>query len=242
MVATTYPQARVLSDVRLRDLVLIVLAASTGAVDAISWLGLRKVFSAFMTGNLAFLGFRAGGAAGPSAGRVLCALAAFSVGALLCGLIVRRVRDTRPLWSPRVTLALAVSVVLEAVFLAVWTSVGGHPSTAAGDVLIGISSLAMGVQSAAIFSLGLRAIFTTAVTATVTVFFGDLAGWAQARGERYRLLEVALAVLAGAAGGALLFDHAPRWAPALPLGLTAFAVATAAAAFATPAPTPAVRR
>jgi uncharacterized membrane protein YoaK (UPF0700 family) len=217
----------------VRNAVLVVLSASTGSVDAISWLGLGKVFSAFMTGNVVFLGFRAGGAAGPSVPRVLAALAAFSVGAFLCGLIVRRVRDTRAVWSPRVTLALAAALLPQAAFLVIWSSVGGQPSTAARDVLIALSSLAMGMQSAAIFSLGLRAIFTTAFTATVTVFFGDLAGWAQSRGERYRLLAVALGVFAGAALGAFLFDHAERWAPALPLGLSALAVSTATAAFGT---------
>lgn len=217
----------------VRNALLVVLSVSTGSVDALSWLGLDKVFSAFMTGNVAFLGFRAGGAAGPSAPRVLAALAAFSAGALLCGLIVRGVRDTGAIWSPRVTLALAAGLVPQAAFLVIWSSLGGHPSTAAGDLLIALSSMAMGIQSAAIFSLGLRAIFTTAVTATVTVFFGDLAGWAQSRGERYRLLAVALGIFAGAAVGAFVFDHAERWAPALPLGLSAFAVATAAAAFGT---------
>jgi uncharacterized membrane protein YoaK (UPF0700 family) len=48
----------------IRDVLLVALTISTGAVDAISWLGLGKVFSAFMTGNLAFLGFRIGGAPG----------------------------------------------------------------------------------------------------------------------------------------------------------------------------------
>ena len=227
------PAAAVRDGELIRNAVLVVLSASTGAIDALSWLGLDKVFSAFMTGNVVFLGFRAGGATGPSVPRVLAALAAFSAGAFLSGLIVRRVRDTGAVWSPRVTLALAAGLLFQAAFLAVWSSVGGHPSTATGDVLIALSSLAMGIQSAAIFSLGLRAIFTTAFTATVTVFFGDLAGWTQARGERYRLLAVALAVFTGAAAGAFVFDHAERWAPALPLGLSGLAVATAAAAFGT---------
>jgi uncharacterized membrane protein YoaK (UPF0700 family) len=217
----------------VRNAVLVLLSTSTGAVDALSWLGLDKVFSAFMTGNVVFLGFRAGGATGPSVPRVLAALAAFSVGAFISGRIVRRAGETESVWSPRVTLALAAGLVFQVAFFAVWSSVGGLPSTTTGDVLIALSSLAMGMQSAAIFSLGLRAIFTTAFTATVTVFFGDLAGWAQARGERYRLLAVALGVFAGAAIGAFVFDHAERWAPALPLGLSALAVSTAAAAFGT---------
>lgn len=42
-----------------RDLLLMALTFSSGAIDAISYLALGKVFTAFMTGNLVFLGLRA---------------------------------------------------------------------------------------------------------------------------------------------------------------------------------------
>jgi hypothetical protein len=41
----------------IRDLSLVGSTISTGAVDAMSFLGLGKVFSAFVTGDIAFLGF-----------------------------------------------------------------------------------------------------------------------------------------------------------------------------------------
>ena len=47
----------------IRNLLLDGLTLSSGAVDAISFLGLGKVFTAFMTGNIAFLGMRIGGSA-----------------------------------------------------------------------------------------------------------------------------------------------------------------------------------
>jgi hypothetical protein len=40
-----------------RDLMLVALTVASGAVDAISYFGLGKIFSAFMTGNIVFLGF-----------------------------------------------------------------------------------------------------------------------------------------------------------------------------------------
>lgn len=40
-----------------RDLLLIALTVASGAVDVISYFGLGKIFSAFMTGNIVFLGF-----------------------------------------------------------------------------------------------------------------------------------------------------------------------------------------
>jgi hypothetical protein len=37
---------------RVRDALLVTLAVAAGAVDALVWLALGKVFSAFMTGNV----------------------------------------------------------------------------------------------------------------------------------------------------------------------------------------------
>jgi uncharacterized membrane protein YoaK (UPF0700 family) len=89
---------------RIRHLLLVALTISCGAVDALSWLGLGKVFSAFMTGNLAFLGFRLGGAPGPSVPRVLAATAAFALGAFLAARIVRRSQDPDRVWPRPATL------------------------------------------------------------------------------------------------------------------------------------------
>jgi uncharacterized membrane protein YoaK (UPF0700 family) len=214
-----------------RDLLLVALTVSTGAVDALSWLGLGKVFSVFMTGNLVFLGLRTGGAAGPSVLRVLAAVAAFAVGALLSARLVRKTQDDGEVWPRRVTLALAGALGPQAVFAAVWATVGGHPSSAAGDLLIALSALAMGMQTTAIFSLGVRAVFTTAATATFAVLMGDLSGWTQASGERRRLSAVIVGLFAGVVLGAILVVHALRWAPLFPLGLTALVVAAAARVF-----------
>jgi uncharacterized membrane protein YoaK (UPF0700 family) len=48
-------------ELTVRDLLLNALTLSSGAIDAISFLALGKVFSAFMTGNIAFLGLRVAG-------------------------------------------------------------------------------------------------------------------------------------------------------------------------------------
>ncbi len=215
----------------VRDLLLVALTVSTGAVDALSWLVLDKVFSAFMTGNLAFLGFRAGGADGPSVPRVLVALAAFGVGAALAARIVASTRKTGIVWPRRVTVALGVVLLVQVAFLVLWVGVDAHPSSRAGDLLVALSALAMGMQTTAIFSLGVRAVFTTAATATWATLSGDLAGWAQSRGERLRLAAVLGGLVVGAAAGAFLVDHARTWAPVFPLVVTGGVVAAAALAF-----------
>jgi uncharacterized membrane protein YoaK (UPF0700 family) len=213
---------------RVRDLVLIGLTLSTGSVDAISWLGLGKVFSAFMTGNLVFVGFAAGGAAGPPLPRLIAATVAFGAGAAAGARIVRG-RDPKTLWPGEVTLALTVGLAFQVAFLLVWLAVNADPADGSGELLIVLSASAMGVQTAAIFSLGVRADFTTAATATLAVLMGDLAGWKQPSGERARLGGTLAALVGGAITGAALMTRASSWAPAFPLALTAAMLATAQA-------------
>ncbi|MDX6407043.1 MAG: hypothetical protein QOE13_114 [Gaiellaceae bacterium] len=215
----------------MRDLLLFALTLSTGAVDAFSWLGLGKVFSAFMTGNVVFVGFRAGGAPGPALPRVLSAVAAFAVGAAVAGWMVRGVKREGSVWPRRVTLTLAVGLVPQAIFLALWLAVDGRPSSQSGNALIALSALAMGTQTIAVFSLGVRAVFTTAATATLAVFMGDLSGLPQSNGERGRLVATIVALLGGACAGAALFTHARSWAPLLPLAVTAIVIAAAELVF-----------
>src|SRR5438309_9956544 len=74
---------------RIRDLLLNLLTVSSGAVDAISFLALGKVFSAFMTGNIAFLGLRVAGAPAPGAVAIVASVAAFAAGVYLSTRIVK---------------------------------------------------------------------------------------------------------------------------------------------------------
>ena len=212
---------------RVRDLLLVALTVSTGAIDALSWLVLGKVFSAFMTGNFVFLGLRAGGADGPLVPRVLAAVAAFAVGALLAARILAPDKESLVVWPSRVTAALAVACAFQTAFLALWIGVDAHPSSSASHGLIAISALAMGMQTTAVFSLGVRAVFTTAVTATWAILMGDLSGWSQSSGERRRLSAVIAGLVVGAAVGGLLVVHARTWAPLFPLAVSAMVVVAA---------------
>jgi uncharacterized membrane protein YoaK (UPF0700 family) len=85
----------------------------------------------------------------------------------------------------------------------------------------------MGMQTAAIFSLGIRAVFTTAATATWAVLMGDLSTWSSSGAERHRLAAALTGLFAGAVAGASLVIHARAWAPVLPLAVTALVVAAA---------------
>lgn len=216
-----------LDDSRIRDLLLIGLTVSAGAVDAVSWLGLGQVFSAFMSGNFVFLGLRIAGADGPSMPAVISALAAFGVGAFLAARIVRSTSDSGAVWPRRVTVALGTTLVAEAAFVALWIGVDAAPSQGSTDVLLAVMSLAMGVQTAAVYSLGLRGVTTTAATATWAAVIGDLSRWSQPSDERFRLAGVLIGIPAGVIAGGLLMVHASDWAPILPLAVSTAVIAVA---------------
>src|ERR1700739_4963721 len=97
-----------LFELTVRDLLLSALTVSSGAVDAISFLALGKVFSAFMTGNIAFLGFRLAGAGGPGAMAVLASMGGFAVGVYASARIIKRSEGSGA-WPRDVTVALGLS-------------------------------------------------------------------------------------------------------------------------------------
>ena len=202
----------------LRDLLLVALALSMGSLDAVSWLGLGRVYSAFQTGNVVVLGFGTAGAAGPPVVRAAVSLAAFAIGAFLASRFVAR-DAPGALWPRPVTLVLGTVVTVHAAFLAIWLTVHGHPSNTSADALIGVGGLAAGLQTGAIF--------TTAATATVTAIMSDLANGRHAPKDLWRLTAVVLSAFAGATAGGLLMDHARELAPVLTLAITTTVVATA---------------
>ena len=79
-------------DTTARDGLLVALTFASGAIDAISFIALGKVFTAFMTGNFVFLGLRAAGAPGPEVLTVAISLAAFAIGVFASTRIVKAAR------------------------------------------------------------------------------------------------------------------------------------------------------
>src|SRR5207237_2899437 len=91
-------------DVRVRDLLLNALTFSSGAIDAISFIALGKVFTAFMTGNIAFLGLRIAGAGGPGCVAIIVSMAAFSIGVYFGTRVVKPTGlKSTGVWPHRVT-------------------------------------------------------------------------------------------------------------------------------------------
>jgi uncharacterized membrane protein YoaK (UPF0700 family) len=203
------------------------LAVSSGAIDAISFLALGKVFSAFMTGNIVFLGFRVAGAPAPGAVAILTSICAFAAGVYFAAQIVKP-SEVWDVWPQRVTVALGVSLIAHAVFIAVWFGSNGQPSVDVAHVLLGLWGFAMGMQSAAVRTLHVEGVFTTAATATIILVVSDITKWSATVAERRRLAGVLVSLFVGATAGGLLLVHAQIYAPVLPFVITVAVVATAA--------------
>jgi uncharacterized membrane protein YoaK (UPF0700 family) len=227
------------ADIRVRDLLLMALTVSSGAIDAISYLGLGKVFTAFMTGNIVFLGMRTASAGDFDIVRITIALAAFSAGVLLARLTAKFLRNSERRfgrnsdrgsgeWPRELATALGIVVIAQAGFLAVWAPTGGWPADGVADILVGMWALGMGVQSAAALSFGVTGIFTTAATGTLVILMDSVAAWSRPATERRRLAGVLVSLFSGAVTGGLLLKYTRAYAPVLPLMGAILALAIAA--------------
>jgi|SRR6266511_2607899 len=236
-------------DVTVRNWLLDALTVSSGAVDAVSFLALGKVFTAFITGNVAFLGMAIActtgstiyGVAPPRILWVLAALTGFAVGVYLGTKIVRSSRQTAThkgeqpngvAWPRGTTLTLGLALLAHLCFVLIWFATGARPGENLIPVLLAAWALAMGMQSAAVRNLKVEGIFTTAATATFIFLFAAVANGVPLTGDERRRMRGVLASLAvGATAGGLLLIHAPIYAPVLPFVITIGVVATAAIAF-----------
>jgi uncharacterized membrane protein YoaK (UPF0700 family) len=163
-----------------RESMLLALTWAAGSVDAISFLGLGHVFTAMMTGNTVLLGLALAQGEALAALRSILALIGFSIGVFVGAIIVER--DSKPTeWPAAVTAALALEAVVLAIFSAAYSLGASEPAGGATLLLIVLSSLAMGIQSAAVRRLGVPGIATTYITGTITSLMVDLLGWLHSR-------------------------------------------------------------
>lgn len=203
---------------------LLVLTFVTGMVDAISFLGLGRIFTANMTGNVVFLAFALAGAKDLSAARSATALCVFGFGSLLAG----RIANLRPRASADL---LLLAMKAEALLLLVAAGVTVFarvdlPPGAAYSVIV-CTAFAMGLRNAVVRRLAVPDLTTTVLTLTITGLAADstLAGGNGARSGR-KAMSI-LAMFGGALAGAILLRELGMRAP---LGLAVLLVGISALA------------
>src|SRR3954452_8297477 len=89
---------------------LLVLTFTTGLVDAVSYLGLGRVFTANMTGNIVFLGFGIAGRGGVPVVAPVVSLGTFLLGAGGGRVLAERMGDRHPAHIAR-ALGIEVSLI-----------------------------------------------------------------------------------------------------------------------------------
>lgn len=192
------------------DAAIGLLALGSGSVNALSFTGLGGVFTSVMTGNLVLLGIASVRLNGMVALHALAAIAAYIAGVF---------GVARWLAVPR--LALTAVALLQGAVLASWAALHGHVGVPLQLVLVAVSALAMGVQSAAVNALPVGGPPTTYLTSTLTALTAEVA---TAGTPEWRRFAVLAAALSGAVLDSVLFHWARPAAPALPFAATTAAV------------------
>jgi uncharacterized membrane protein YoaK (UPF0700 family) len=196
----------------------------SGVIDAVSILGLGRVFVANMTGNIVFIGFAIAAVPGFSLAASVAALGGFLVGAFSGGELVAAFGKHR---GRLLRNACGLEFVLVAVALVVTLVADDDKGRAAKVTVAALCAVAMGIQNTAARRIAVPDLTTTVLTMTLTGIAADVRRSGLATITR-RLLAVST-MFAGAVVGALLVLHT-RLGWALALALLLLAVVTVAAA------------
>ncbi len=202
-----------------RDYRVVLLTVTAGAVNAVSFLALGKVFSSVITGNLVLLGVAASTHSSIEAIHAGVALAGYAAGVLAGAPLAARRSHRTGAWPASVTTTLAAELCVLAGFCIGWELSHGRPRGGAQLALLVVLAAGMGMQSAAVRHLGQMS--STYLTSTLT---GVLAGLVtRTRPEGFvRSVGVLAAVVVGALAGGTLATRAYAWLPVLilvPLGV-----------------------
>jgi uncharacterized membrane protein YoaK (UPF0700 family) len=199
---------------RSRDVLLLVMTFSSGSVDAVSYLGLGRIFTANMTGNIVFLALAVGQRNLPTAINSAFALFGFSAGAIFAGRVLGRAKPDS-LWPARITALLYGHFACMAAFAVGWVFEAGYPTGGALFLLIGLSAFGMGLQNAAARHLAVPGLSTTVVTMALTGFMMDLPALGVSGPTQRRTLLAVILLFSGAAVGATLMVFARITPPVL---------------------------
>lgn len=200
---------------------MLALTLSTGLIDAVGYLGLDRVFTGNMTGNVVILGMALLGADDlPIVGPIV-ALLGFVVGAAIAGRVLRSVVDGWTHHSTALFGVVAIILVTTTVALAIIGDVSSVPVQFAATGSLG---LAMGIQAGTARHIAVKDVTTVVVTSTLTGLAADSwFGGAKKQMWRRRLGAVVLIGVGAAIGAVALQVH-------LSLGLAISAVITVAVA------------
>ena len=190
-----------ISTERMHLSLMLALTFTTGINDAVGYLGLDKVFTGNMTGNVVILGMAlAGGSGLPILGPAM-ALAGFMLGAAIGG---RTLRHAERRWTLGTTVLFAtVSATMVALAITLFIS-GDQPEHAVMITVTTIAATAMGIQAAAARAVAVKDVTTVVVTSTITGLAADSFFGSGKGGGTGRRTAAVISLIAGAALGVVL--------------------------------------
>jgi uncharacterized membrane protein YoaK (UPF0700 family) len=183
---------------------MLALTFATGIIDAVGYLGLDRVFTGNMTGNVVILGMALLGADELPVLGPLVALAGFVAGAAGGGRVLKGADGG---WTQRVTGLFAVTALVEWV-VGVGLLTGLRADERPVQVgVVAVVGAAMGVQAATARFLAVKDVPTVVVTSTLTGLASESVLGSGAGGGTVRRVAAVVLILVGAATGAALL----RW-------------------------------
>jgi uncharacterized membrane protein YoaK (UPF0700 family) len=208
-----------------RDYRVVLLTVTSGAVNAVSFLALGKVFSSVITGNLVLLGVAATSHSPSEALHAGVATAGYAAGILIGAPLAARHSQQVGTWPASVTATLAAELVVLAGFCVGWELSHGSPRDGGQLTLLIVLAAAMGIQSSAVRRLGQMS--STYLTSTLLGVLAGLVTGSRPEGLG-RSIGVLAAVVVGALAGGILAKSAHAWLPiALLLPLAVVVVGSA---------------
>jgi uncharacterized membrane protein YoaK (UPF0700 family) len=211
---------------------LLVLTVTTGLLDAVSFLGLGRVFTANMTGNVVFLGFALGGAPGIPVASSITAICSFVVGAVIGGRLGKNYAGEQ-LRKWFLTVALIESaLIIGAGFISLGFDIEHHTTAFQLYAVIVLTAMAMGLRNSTVRQMNVKDITTTVLTLTLTGIGADssLAGGKNQNFAR-RIWSVILMFAGAAIGAFLLYRSGGISLPLFVCGATVLIVTLVYAAF-----------
>lgn len=180
---------------------MMVLTVVTGALDAVGYLGLDRVFTGNMTGNVVILGMGIAAEDDLPVAGPLIALLGYLVGAAVAGWLVRR----RPRgWNSLVSTAVFVNAAVLVVAAAVLVAAPEAGGSLIGVAVAAVIAVVMGSQASVARFLAVTDMTTVVVTSTITSYASEtlLAGGLMPL--KHRRLWAVVAIFGGALAGALI--------------------------------------
>ena len=189
---------------------MMTLTAVTGALDAVGYLGLDRVFTGNMTGNVVILGMGIAAEEGLPVAGPLFALFGYVLGAAVIG---RVIRGRAPGWGRVVTATVCVNA---AVLVAVATCVAvvRIPGQSLGGIVVAMSiAVVMGSQASIARFLAVTDMTTVVVTSTITSYASETLFKGGLVWFTHRRLWAVVAIFTGALLGGLMM----KWHISVPV-------------------------